>query len=399
MRRDAGLILVCVFCGWNEIAYAIPFDSLVDKYSYYINPIVNKYYSGDKSKFISELKLLYNDFVRIKNMIEPKVKEHGPYSLKIGTLAPKGTAWLSVVETLIVPFINDLTDGALKIIVYPSGTMGEDRDIIRKIKLNQLHGCGCTIQGVIMVSPEMAVLTMPFMFNKYEEVDAVIGALKDEFADIFKKKNYYLFALIDTGFFYIFTRNKIETFEELSKQKFCTWFGELEIELLHSLNIAPFSIPVPEIPNALHLGVLYAILAPPSWVLGTQSFTALKYYVEIPMMYAPAAIFFNVKSLYREGDEYGLSGTEIDRILNGITKMVKILHLEDYWNEQLRNFEREALDGFLKYGLVPLKLKDVEVEKIKNKALSVLESKMGNYFSAELHKKVLNALNAYRSSH
>ena len=68
--------------------------------------------------------------------------------IKIGTLAPEGTAWLEVPRKVLNPHLKKVSGGKVVLKLYTGGVMGEDVDIIRKMDLGQLDGCGCTALGV-----------------------------------------------------------------------------------------------------------------------------------------------------------------------------------------------------------------------------------------------------------
>ncbi|MBW1899818.1 MAG: hypothetical protein JRI61_12290, partial [Deltaproteobacteria bacterium] len=67
-----------------------------------------------------------------------------PFVLKTGTLAPQGTPWIIFPETRLNKHMKKISKGKLVSKVYAGGVMGEDIDILRKMDMGQLDGCGCS---------------------------------------------------------------------------------------------------------------------------------------------------------------------------------------------------------------------------------------------------------------
>ena len=65
--------------------------------------------------------------------------------------------------------------------------MGNDKSVHRKIKIGQLHGGAFTSGGLSHAYPEIQALSLPMLFNSFEEVDyvrsKVDGLLKQNIED------------------------------------------------------------------------------------------------------------------------------------------------------------------------------------------------------------------------
>ncbi len=96
------------------------------------------------------------------------IEEDEKFVLKIATLAPEGTPWVNVPKSMLIPEVKELSGGKVVIKIYSGGVMGEDTDILRKMDIGQLDGCGCTALGVLKASPEASVFLMPGLFKNYQ---------------------------------------------------------------------------------------------------------------------------------------------------------------------------------------------------------------------------------------
>ena len=65
------------------------------------------------------------------------------------------------------------------------GVQGDEKDVLRKIKLGQLHAAGITGNGMTSIAPKVRVMDSPFLFKSYGEVDHVYQTYQSDFAAAF----------------------------------------------------------------------------------------------------------------------------------------------------------------------------------------------------------------------
>ena len=314
--------------------------------------------------------------------------------LKIGTLAPEGTAWLEVPRKVLNPHLKKVSGGKVVLKLYTGGVMGEDVDIIRKMDLGQLDGCGCTALGVFKASPEISIFTLPLLFRNYDEIDHILKKFRKEIDAGFEKKGYLLANLIDTGWFYLWAKNKVTTLDEIRKQKMMTWFGPVETTTYDELGIRPTPISVTEVVTSLNTGLVNATYGPAAWVLGTQAYTNLNYYVTQPLFYSPGAIFFSKKIQERFRGQY----PEI--LINNFTELLvyETLTIEREWTDDyVRPYEKKCIEAFEKYGIKPVTLSEKDMETIEAAAKKVWEKLTGKIYSKDFLDRVLKELENFRS--
>lgn len=323
---------------------------------------------------------------------KPMLKE--TLYLKIGTLAPEGTAWLEVPRKKLIPHFKEVSEGKVIIKMYTGGVMGEDVDIIRKMDLGQLDGCGCTALGVFKASPEIAIFTLPLLFRNYDEVDHILKKFRKEIDDGFEKKGYMLGGLIDTGWFYFWTKNKATTLEELRQEKVMTWFGTVETTTYDELGIRPTPISVTEVVTSLNTGLVNVDCGPAAWILGTQAYTNLNYYITQPFFYSPAAIFFSKKIHERYRGQYP------DILIDNFSELLvyESLTVEREWiDDYLRPYEKKCMEAFEKYGIKPITLGEQDMKTIEAAAKRVWEKLADKIYPKAMLDRVLKELESYRS--
>ena len=78
-------------------------------------------------------------------------------TLKIATLAPEGSAWMNLFHKWQAK-VEQRSEGRIKVKFYSGGVMGDEKDVIRKMKAGQLSGAAITGIGLAMINPEVRAL-------------------------------------------------------------------------------------------------------------------------------------------------------------------------------------------------------------------------------------------------
>jgi TRAP-type C4-dicarboxylate transport system substrate-binding protein len=89
--------------------------------------------------------------------------------LKIATLAPEGSSWMKINHSWATA-VEKRTEGRVKVKFYAGGVQGDERDVLRKMKLGQLSGASVTGIGLSAIHPEARVVELA---RTYDELDAL----------------------------------------------------------------------------------------------------------------------------------------------------------------------------------------------------------------------------------
>jgi len=358
---------------------------------------VSRYVIGDMVKRSPEIlpsvagKDLHNMlWEKIKGMLDK------PVIIKVGTLAPEGTAWLEFPKKKLNPYVRKVSGGKVITKMYTGGVMGEDSDILRKMDMGQLDGCGCTALGFFKAAPEMSVFSLPRLFRNYDEVDYILKKFRKEIDASFEKKGYEVQTLIDTGFFYMWTRNEVSSLDDLRKQKVLSWFGTVENTTYDELGIHPTPVSVTEVVTSLNTGMVNANCGPAPWLLGTQSYTNVHYYISQPFFYSPAAVILSskVKDQFR--------GKYPDALVDNFMELViyETDTMEREWVvDNIRPYESRCIKAFHKYGIKPVTFNKQDMATIDAASKRVWNKLADGLYPRDLLDRVLKELEAYRQSH
>ncbi len=318
-----------------------------------------------------------------------------PLVLKTATLAPQGTPWIIFPKTTINKHMKKISKEKFSARVYAGGVMGEDIDILRKMDMGQLDGCGCSALGTFKAIPELAIFSLPRLFRNYDEIDHIIKTFRKEIDIEAAKKGYYIDFIADSGFFYIWLKNKVTNLDALRKQKMLTWMGDVETSIFDALKIHPIPVPVPEVVASLNTGLINAHVSPAPWVLGTQAYLQDRYYIEQPLYYTPGVQIFSRKAFM---DRF--RGKYPDNLIHNFIELriyeVRTFERE-YIDKNLRPYEAKCLAAFQKQGIKPIKLNDKDMAEIDAAAKRVWNKLADKVYSKNFLDRILQELENYRN--
>jgi len=324
------------------------------------------------------------------------IREEDPVSIKVGTLAPQGTPWLNVLESSLFPEISKLSGGKVQFKVYSGGVMGEDTDILRKMDVGQLDGCGCTAIGALEASPNMSALLLPALFNNYEEVDYIFEKFREKLDRGFEERGYILVTLIDTGYFYIFSKHRVASLADVRKQKMYTWFGIVETTMFEELGINAMPVAVPEAVSTLSSGLFDT--GPAAWFLGMQAYQYMNYYINPPLVYSPAAVVVSIHLKDKLQKQLGTTAVRTSNFQEILISEFKAIEPE--WKRQIRNYEAKSLEAFeTKCGMKAMALPPEDRELLEKAGHAVQRKLAGKVFPEDLIIDIRKALEEYRASH
>ena len=91
-------------------------------------------------------------------------------NFNIAAVLPDGTGWMREMRDSAKE-IATRTEGRVKFKFYPGGVMGNDKNVLRKIRIGQLHGGAMTASGLMAIYRDTVIYNLPFFFWSYAEVD------------------------------------------------------------------------------------------------------------------------------------------------------------------------------------------------------------------------------------
>ena len=214
----------------------------------------------------------------------PAAHAEEAYVLKFATLAPQGSTWMNII-TDWANKVEKESRGRLKFKLYGGGVMGDEPDVLRKIRFGQLHGGAMTGHGIGYIYSPARVLEIPFLFRSYNEVDHVRAQLMPEIREGFRRNDFELLGWMEVGFIQLFSRVPIYSIDDMKKRRIWLWQGDpLGTAFFAASGLSPISLPITEVFTSLSTGLIDTTIAPPLGAIALQWFTKTPYMTNIPVM-------------------------------------------------------------------------------------------------------------------
>ncbi len=306
--------------------------------------------------------------------------------IKIATIAPDGTAWMQEMRNGAAE-IARRTAGRVNFKFYPGGAMGNDKDVLRKIRAGQLQGGAITGGGLAEVYPDDQIYSLPFMFHSYDEMDYVRGKMDGLITQGMEQHGYISFGLAEGGFAYLMSSNPIRTVDDLKKEK--VWIPEgdkISRNIFEALGISPIPLPLTDVLTGLQTGLITTVGASPTGAIALQWHTKIKYVTDTPLMYFYGAMVVDKRAFAKlsQADQ-----AVVRSVMQGVF---------DKLNRQIRQDNVKAGDALRQQGVQFVQLPPGELEKLRQIA-DQSNSKLATQgiFSQDALKILESHLQSYRN--
>jgi TRAP-type C4-dicarboxylate transport system substrate-binding protein len=259
--------------------------------------------------------------------------------LKIATIAPEGSEWMQEHRSAAAA-IKTQTDGRVILKFYGGGVMGNDKKVLRKIRIGQLQGGAFSATGIAEKYPDIVLYGMPFIFRSQAEVDFVRENLDDELMAGLEKQGFISFGFAGGGFANLMGRTSVGSHAALKGKKIWVPEGDvISYTALESQNLSPVVLPLSDVMTALQTGLLDVISTPPSAALLLQWHTKLKYVNPVPVAYTLGLLALVKSAMAR------LTPADQDIVTKVLTATYKRL------DEINRSDNEEAMTALLSNGI------------------------------------------------
>ncbi|MEA3468441.1 MAG: TRAP transporter substrate-binding protein DctP [Thermodesulfobacteriota bacterium] len=307
------------------------------------------------------------------------------YLFKLATIAPEGSIWIKRFRDFAEE-VTEKSKGEIGFKIYPGGIMGDDRAMYRKMQIGQLHGGGFTMTGIGRIAGDFRVMSLPFLFRSYEEVDHVKQELWPLFSKSFVDKGLELIAMTEVGFVYSMSISPVPTLGKLKQSKVWAPDGDpISIAYLQTIGITPLPLAVPDVLTSLQTGMVDTVFNSMYGAIVLQWFTKTKYITDIPFGYAYGGLLLDRKKFVKMPDTY-----------QSMIKKTAEKHFR-----QLITDTRKSNDDSRKVlqdnGVSMVTPDQEDVEIMRKMSKETAKRMQGTAFSQEIYQETIRLLDDFRS--
>jgi TRAP-type transport system periplasmic protein len=308
------------------------------------------------------------------------------YTIKFASIAPEGSTWINIMKEYDAA-VRKESGGRLGFRMYPSGVQGDEKTVIRKIGVGQLHAAGFTGVGLGEIAPKERILDSPFLIRGSEEADNLYQVFDQEFQQAFEAGGYVLLGWAEVGFVYVFSNSPIQRSEDIKHVKMWVWDGDPVAETAFSaLDLKPIPLSFDNVRTSLQTGLVNAFYTTPYAAIALQWFTQAKYIVDFPLTCSSGAVLLSKKF-------YDKIPQELQEILirNGRIYMKKL-------TEAGRLDNKNSLIELKKRGIIFTNANDKEVQEFIAAGLRARRMLVGKMYDEDFMKRVEKATADFKKS-
>ncbi len=304
--------------------------------------------------------------------------------IKLATLAPQGSSWMKAFN-LLNSEVMKKTENKIQFKIYAGGVLGDEKDMLRKMKIGQIQASALTSGGLSTLFKEIDVLQIPFLFEKYEEVDFIIKKMDPFFRKGFEDSGYVLLGWSEGGFVYLMSTLPVATVADLKKAKVWIWEeSPMSKAIFDEAGVKAVPLSVPDVLVGLQTGLVEVVYAPPTGAVSLQWFTKVKYLTDVPLVYLAGGIVIK-REVFKQIPP-SLQGSLLETFQSHLDQLKTVT----------RNENRDAIKVMTKQGvnlITPPVDQVEEFKKLSNRAMSHL---IGQTFSKKIFQEVTSHLESYR---
>jgi TRAP-type transport system periplasmic protein len=270
--------------------------------------------------------------------------------IKIASVAPDGSRWMQQMRAGAEE-VNARTGGRVSIKFYPGGVMGNDAQVLRKIRIGQLQGGAFTAGGLGERYGALNLYGIPLLFRSLDEIDAVRAQFDPELIAGLDKTGFVAFGFIEGGFANLLANEPIRTIEDMRRKK--VWVPEgdpISFMAMETLGLSPAVLPVTDVLTGLQTGLIDITFASPVAALVLQWHTKVKYITDLPVSYS-MGIFAIEKGAYS-----ALSAADQQIVREVMSRYIGGL------DREARDDNRRAAEVLARSGLETVTVETADVE-------------------------------------
>ena len=305
--------------------------------------------------------------------------------IKVAVVAPEGSTWVNVLKEWDKN-LQAKTAGRLKLTIYAGGVAGDEKDVIRKMAIGQLHAAGFTGVGLGAINPVVRILELPLLFNNYAEVDYVTTKLQPQLEKGFEQKGYVLLGWAEAGFVNIFSNTPIKSQKDMQGVKMWAWEGDPLVKAMYDeFNIVPVPLSLVDVMTALQTNMISAVYAPPLGAIAMQWHAKTKYVTDLKLADSTGALLMSK----REFDKITPSDQKTlrDTARQYCKKLVQLTRADN----------TKSIEALKKQGLQFVSVSEAEADNIKASSEKVWAELTGKLYTPELLAYAKKYLAEFRS--
>jgi TRAP-type C4-dicarboxylate transport system substrate-binding protein len=197
--------------------------------------------------------------------------------LKLGTLAPSGSAWHEILKEMGRDW-ERAPGGGVKLRIYAGGVQGSESEMIRKLGIGQLNAAALSNVGIHDITPEPKAMSIPLFFESESEAECVFEAKRPAREAALARHGYTVVQWSRLGALQLFCTSPRRTPAEMADVPFFVQAGDAAAaEAWRAAGFRTVELSSTEIYPGLTTGMVQCVPSLPLYVLTARLFEKARY--------------------------------------------------------------------------------------------------------------------------
>ena len=306
-------------------------------------------------------------------------------TIKVASLVPEGSPWHRALMKIAAEW-QRISDGDVRMKVYPGGVAGDETDTIRKMRINQIQAAMVTGKGLAYIHPDFYVYQLPFVALDDEELDYLFLHLRPRLEQLLEQKGFTLLGFSKSGWLRFFSTTEAITPEQMRGLKMFSLEGHASIDqAMKEMGFQIVPLKANDVFAALQGGMVEAFAAAPLVAASMQWFAL-----------APNMTNFNwtplTGALIISNRAWRMIPSDLHQRLLASAETI----IEELYPETM-DVEQQAIEVMKENGLVIHPVSKETLEQWRELVSRGLSKLIGDTISVEIYEKTKAILEEYRS--
>lgn len=193
-------------------------------------------------------------------------------TIKLASVAPENSPWGAALNRMAQEW-SRISDGRVQLRVYHNGIAGNEDDVARKMRINQLQAGVFTSSGMKSLAPEAFALSVPFMIRTDDEFDHVLSEVTPQISEAFEDNRMQALAFSRVGWIRFFSTEPVTTPDDLKQERLAADPNDQELlQAFRIMGYRPIPMPLSELLTSLNSGMVSAFYTSALVAAGYQWF-------------------------------------------------------------------------------------------------------------------------------
>lgn len=206
-------------------------------------------------------------------------KKSVKYSFRLAETHPPDYP-TTIGDKKFAELVNERTNGRIKIDVFPSSQLGEEKPVIEQVQLGAIEFTRVNASPLAEFNKQFSVLSLPYVFDSDKHLWSFLESeMGNKMLDNLESSKMKGLAYYDSGARSFYSRKPLKSMDDLKGLKIRVQQSKVNIDLIAALGASATPMPYGEVFSALQTGVIDAAENNYPSYYSSNHYQAAKHYI------------------------------------------------------------------------------------------------------------------------